>query len=283
MKKICTVILLFVFVHLSAQQKNIYHKGWIDFNKNGVMDVFEDPSQPINKRVDNLLSQMTLEEKSCQMATLYGYGRVLKDEMPTTNWKNEIWKDGIANIDEELNSLPYNPKAQSQYSYPFSKHAEAINTIQKWFVEETRLGIPVDFTNEGIHGLCHDRATSLPAPISIGSTWDKNLVRRAGQIVGKEAKALGYTNVYAPILDLARDQRWGRVVECYGEDPFLIAELGKQMSLGIQEKGVASTLKHFAVYSIPKGGRDGNARTDPHVAPREMHQLYLYPFKRVIQ
>jgi beta-glucosidase len=72
-------------------------------------------------------------------------------------------------------------------------------------------------------------------------------------------------------------------VECYGEDPFLIAELGKQMVMGIQENGVAATLKHFAVYSIPKGGRDGNARTDPHVAPREMHQLYLYPFRRVIQ
>jgi beta-glucosidase len=226
---------------------------------------------------------MTLEEKTCQMATLYGYGRVLKDEMPTAEWKNEIWKDGIANIDENLNSLPYNPKAKSQYSYPFSKHAEAINTIQKWFVEETRLGIPVDFTNEGIHGLCHDRATPLPAPISIGNTWNKTLVRQAGQIVGREAKALGYTNIYAPILDPARDQRWGRVVECYGEDPFLIAELGKQMCLGIQEQGVASTLKHYAVYSIPKGGRDGNARTDPHVAPREMHQLYLYPFRRVIE
>jgi beta-glucosidase len=268
---------------LFAQQKNIYHSGWTDFNKNGKMDLFEDSKQPIGKRVENLLSQMTLEEKSCQMATLYGYGRVLKDEMPTPDWKNEIWKDGIANIDEDLNSLPYNPKAQSQYSYPFSKHAEAINTIQKWFIEETRLGIPVDFTNEGIHGLCHDRATPLPAPVSIGSTWNKNLVRQAGQIVGREAKALGYTNIYAPILDPARDQRWGRVVECYGEDPFLIAELGKQMCLGIQEQGVASTLKHFAVYSIPKGGRDGNARTDPHVAPREMYQLYLYPFRRVIE
>jgi beta-glucosidase len=150
-------------------------------------------------------------------------------------------------------------------------------------VEETRIGIPVDFTNEGIHGLNHDRATSLPAPISIGCTWDKNLVRQAGQTVGREAKALGYTNVYAPILDPARDQRWGRVVECYGEDPFLIAELGKQMTLGIQEEGVASTLKHFAVYSVPKGGRDGAARTDPHVAPREMFQIYLYPFRRVIQ
>ena len=279
MKKICTVILLFVFVQVSAQQKNIYHKGWIDFNKNGVMDVFEDPSQPVDKRVENLVSQMTLEEKTCQMATLYGYGRVLKDEMPTANWKNEIWKDGIANIDENLSSQ----RLKTQYSFPYSKHAEAINTIQKWFVEETRLGIPVDFTNEGIHGLTHDRATPLPAPISIGQTWNKTLVRQAGEMVGREAKALGYTNIYAPILDPARDQRWGRVVECYGEDPYLIAELGKQMTLGIQSQGVASTLKHFAVYSVPKGGRDGNARTDPHVAPREMHQLYLYPFRRVIQ
>lgn len=283
MKYLLTTCLCFLLINSFAQQKNIYHDAWIDFNKNGRKDVFEDPTQPIDKRVEDLLSQMSLEEKSCQMATLYGYGRVLKDEMPTANWKNEIWKDGIANIDEDLNSLPYNPKAQTQYSYPFSKHAEAINTIQKWFVEETRLGIPVDFTNEGIHGLCHDRATPLPAPISIGATWDKNLVRQAGRIVGREAKALGYTNIYAPILDPARDQRWGRVVECYGEDPFLIAELGKQMCLGIQEQGVASTLKHFAVYSIPKGGRDGNARTDPHVAPREMHQLYLYPFRRVIE
>jgi beta-glucosidase len=269
---------------VSAQNKDIYHKGWIDFNKNGKKDIFEDPQQPIDKRVADLLSQMTVEEKTCQMATLYGYKRVLKDEMPVPNWKNEVWKDGIANIDEELNSLTsYTDNAQSQYSFPYSKHADAINTIQRWFVEQTRIGIPVDFTNEGIHGLNHDRATSLPAPIGIGSTWDKNLVREAGQTVGREAKALGYTNVYAPILDPARDQRWGRVVECYGEDPFHIAELGKQMVLGIQEEGVAATLKHFAVYSVPKGGRDGNARTDPHVAPREMYQIYLYPFRRVIQ
>jgi beta-glucosidase len=269
----------------SAQTNtNIYHKGWIDFNKNGKKDVFEDSQQPIEKRVTDLLSQMTVEEKTCQMATLYGYKRVLKDEMPVPSWRNEVWKDGIANIDEELNSLTsYTDNAQSQYSFPYSKHAAAINTIQRWFIEQTRIGIPVDFTNEGIHGLNHDRATSLPAPIGIGSTWDKNLVRQAGQTVGREAKALGYTNVYAPILDPARDQRWGRVVECYGEDPFHIAELGKQMVLGIQEEGVAATLKHFAVYSVPKGGRDGNARTDPHVAPREMYQIYLYPFRRVIQ
>jgi beta-glucosidase len=279
MKKILAFACSLAITTAYCQSKNIYHKNWIDFNKNGLMDIYEDPSQRVDKRVENLLSQMNLEEKTCQMATLYGYGRVLKDEMPTPKWKNEIWKDGIANIDEELSSN----KLKTQYSFPFSRHAEAINTIQKWFIEETRLGIPVDMTNEGIHGLTHDRATPLPAPISIGSTWDKQLVRKAGEIVGREAKLLGYTNIYTPILDPARDQRWGRVVECYGEDPFLIAELGKQMCLGVQSQGVASTLKHFAVYSVPKGGRDGNVRTDPHVAPREMHQLYLYPFRRVIQ
>lgn len=272
----------------SAQQKNIYKKGWIDFNKNGIMDVYENPKAPLEKRVENLLSQMNLDEKTCQMATLYGYKRVLKDSLPTPNWKNEIWKDGIANIDEQLNGVGLktangrNSVVSKNLIYPFSNHAEAINKTQRWFIEETRLGIPVDFTNEGIHGLNHTKATPLPAPIGIGSTWNKNLVLKAGQIAGREAKALGYTNVYAPILDLARDPRWGRVLETYGEDPFLVAALGTQMVNGIQSQGVASTLKHYAVYSVPKGGRDGNARTDPHVNPRELQEIHLYPFKKVI-
>jgi beta-glucosidase len=265
-------------VSVNAQEKSIYQKGWIDFNKNGIKDIFEDPSKTVQARVQDLLSQMTVDEKTCQLATLYGYKRVLKDELPTPGWKNEVWKDGIANFDEHLNGL-----VKTQYSYPFSKHAEAINTVQRWFVEETRLGIPVDFSNEGIHGLNHDRATPLPAPIAIGSTWNKALVKQAGIIAGREAKALGYTNVYAPILDLARDPRWGRVLECYGEDPFLVAALGREMVDGIQSQGVASTLKHYAVYSVPKGGRDGHARTDPHVAPREMHQMYLYPYRKIIK
>ena len=273
-----SLLAMICLVHFSASfAQSIYHKGWIDFNKNGKMDVFEDPTQPIDKRVNDLLSQMNVNEKTCQCATLYGYKRVLKDEQPTPEWKNEIWKDGIANIDEHLNGLK-----KTQYSFPYSKHAEAINTVQRWFVEETRLGIPVDFSNEGIHGLNHDRATPLPAPIAIGSTWDKALVRQAGIIAGREAKALGYTNVYAPILDLARDPRWGRVVECYGEEPYHVTALGQQMVEGIQSQGVASTLKHYAVYSVPKGGRDGDARTDPHVAPREMHQLYLYPYRKIV-
>lgn len=275
-------ILLLSIAKLKEKPANIYYDGWIDFNKNSKKDVYENPHESIEARVADLLSQMTLNEKTCQMATLYGYARVLKDELPTKDWKNEVWKDGIGNIDEHLNTIWNQEKTHTKYSYPFSKHAQAINTVQRWFVEETRLGIPVDFSNEGIHGLCHKKATPLPAPIGIGSTWNKKLVHKAGKIVGKEAKALGYTNIYAPILDVARDPRWGRVLECYGEDPFLIAELGKQMTLGIQENGTAATLKHFAAYSVPKGARDGEARTDPHIAPRELHQMYLYPFKRVI-
>ena len=276
---------LFLFSAMGKQEptQGVYKKGWIDFNKNGKKDIYEDPSQTLEVRVANLISQMNLNEKTCQMATLYGYARVLKDELPTDNWKKEVWKDGIGNIDEHLNTIWNQEKTFTEYSFPFSKHAKAINKVQRWFVEETRLGIPVDFTNEGIHGLCHKKATPLPAPIGIGSTWNKKLVREAGEIVGREAKALGYTNVYVPILDVSRDPRWGRVVETYGEEPYLIAELGKQMTWGVQSQGVAATLKHFAVYSVPKGGRDGEARTDPHVAPREMHQMYLYPFREVIE
>lgn len=261
-----------------AMAKGIYHKGWIDFNKNGKMDVFENPSAPLEARVKDLLSQMNLEEKTCQMATLYGSGRVLKDAWPTEQWKTELWKDGIANIDEQANGLG---TFGSQISYPYSVSVNNRQTIQRWFVEKTRLGIPVDFTNEGIRGLNHDRATMFPAQCAQGASWDKQLVSDIALAEAREAVALGYTNIYSPILDLAQDPRWGRVVESYGEDPYLVGEMGKRMVLGLQSQGLVSTPKHFAVYSVPVGGRDGGTRTDPHVAPREMRTLYMEPFRKV--
>lgn len=99
----------------------------------------------------------------------------------------------------------------------------------------------------------------------------------------KEAVALGYTNIYSPILDIAQDPRWGRCVETYGEDPYLVGELGKQMITSLQKYNLVATPKHFAVYSIPVGGRDGKTRTDPHVAPREMRTLYIEPFRMAFQ
>ena len=112
MKKTAVAILLFaaaVSATTAEARKTtpetIYRKGWIDFNKNGRMDPYEDPSRNLDERVEDLLGHMTLEEKSCQLATLYGYGRVLRDSLPTAEWKNEVWKDGIANIDEMLNGV----------------------------------------------------------------------------------------------------------------------------------------------------------------------------------
>jgi beta-glucosidase len=265
-----------------------------DLNRNGKVDPYEDSARSVEDRVEDLLGQMTLEEKTCQLATLYGTGRVLKDRLPTPSWKQEIWKDGIANIDEQLNGVPeLGPASKRNYRtevekmnplvWPPSSHAKALNEIQDWFKTQTRLGIPADFTNEGIRGLAHYRSTAFPSQQGVGASWNRELVRKIGEVTGKEARALGYTHVYSPVLDLARDPRWGRVAECYSEDPYLVWELGLVQAKALRTAGVASTGKHFAVYSIPKGGRDGEARTDPHVAPREMETLYLWPWERVIR
>ena len=278
----CTLFVLPILA-FAQQRSEIYHKDWIDFNKSGTKEPYEDSTLSHEDRIEDLLSRMTLEEKSCQMATLYGFGRVLKDELPTPDWKKQIWKDGIGNIDEQLNNLAYHPQAKTDKAWPPSNHIKSLNEIQRFFVEETRLGIPVDFTNEGIRGLCHEKATSFPSQIGVASSWNKNLVSKIGHITGKEARLLGYTNVYSPILDIARDPRWGRTVECYSEDPYLAGELGFEMVKAIQEEHVVSTPKHFAMYSAPKGGRDGDARTDAHITEREMFSLYLYPFKRAVK
>ena len=270
----------------TADPSSIYHDGWIDLNKNGRKDVYEDPEAPVEKRISNLLKQMTLEEKTCQMVTLYGYRRVLEDQLPTPEWKERIWKDGMGAIDEHLNSfVGWNmPKTtESPYLWPPSKHDWALNEVQRFFVEETRLGIPVDFTDEGIRGVEAFQATNFPTQLGLGHTWDRDLIRQVGYITGSEARLMGYTNVYAPILDVGRDQRWGRYEEIYGEDPFLVAELGIQMVKGLQtDFQVAATAKHYAIYSNGKAAREGMARCDPHETPHEVENIHIYPWKRVI-
>jgi beta-glucosidase len=285
--KLSMVFVLFVLVvNLTLQQqstrRDIYQSGWIDLNKNGRMDVYENPKVDIEVRITDLLSQMTLEEKTCQTATLYGYNRVLKDELPTPDWKNQIWKDGIANIDEHLNG--WGAGSKSIYATDIEKHVWAMNEVQRFFIEETRLGIPVDFTNEGLRGVAFPLTTSFPSELGIGNTWDTELVREIGRITGREARSLGYTNIYAPTLDVSRDQRWGRVEDTYGEDPYLASRLGVEMVKGLQENyTVASTAKHFAVYSVGKGAREGQARTDPQVSPREIENILLPPFAAAIK
>src|SRR5436190_3000508 len=297
MKFLCLLNLFVVFIGglpVRAQtdpagRMNIYHQGWIDLNKNGRKDIYEDAKANVNARVEDLLRQMNLNEKTNQTATLYGVGRgrsdsdpPLKDELPTPDWKNQIWKDCIANIDEHLNG--WGPNGKSIYATDIKKHVWAMNEVQRFFVEETRLGIPVDFTNEGLRGAAFTTATSFPSQLAVGGTWDKELVGEIGRITAIESRALGYTNVYSPTLDVPRDPRWGRVEDTYGEDPYLVSRMGVAMAKALQKDyTVASTAKHFAVYSYNKGGREGNARTDPQTSPREVENIFLPGFKAVIK
>ncbi|MBS1606116.1 MAG: glycoside hydrolase family 3 C-terminal domain-containing protein, partial [Bacteroidetes bacterium] len=270
----------------TPRMTGIYHEGWIDLNKNGRKDIYEDPQQPVDNRIENLLKQMTVEEKTCQMATLYGYLRVLKDSLPTPAWKNAIWKDGIANIDEHLNGFTGwdQPVPNLAIVKEVTEHVRAMNLTQEFFIEDTRLGIPADFTNEGIRGVEAYGATSFPTPLAIGATWDQQLAENIGRITGAEARAMGYTNIYAPVLDVARDQRWGRLEESYGEDPYLVGRLGVALAKGLQKNHqVASTAKHFAMYSANFGAREGMARTDPQMPPREVETLLLPPFESAIR
>lgn len=265
---------------------SMYRKGWIDFNKNGRKDTYEDPTAAVEARVEDLLSQMTMEEKTCQMVTLYGYKRVLNDDLPTPEWKEKLWKDGMGAIDEHLNGFRQwgLPPSDNPFVWPASRHAWALNEVQRFFVEETRLGIPTDFTNEGIRGVESYIATNFPTQLGLGHTWDRDLIHRVGRITGREARLLGYTNVYAPILDVGRDQRWGRYEEVYGESPYLVAELGVSMARGMQtDMQVAATAKHFIAYSNNKGAREGFARVDPQMSPREIENIHAYTFTRVIR
>lgn len=267
-------------------RNEMYKKGWIDFNKNGVMDTYEDPGASLDARVENLLSQMTVEEKTCQMVTLYGFKRVLTDDLPTPAWKTKLWKDGMGAIDEHLNGFQQwgLPPSDNTFVWPASLHAWALNEVQRFFIEETRLGVPVDFTNEGIRGVESFKATNFPTQLGIGHTWNRELVHRIGTITGREARLLGYTNIYAPVLDVGRDQRWGRYEEVYGESPYLVAELGIEMAKGLQKDyQVAATAKHFIAYSNNKGAREGMARVDPQMSPREVENIHVYPWKRVIK
>ena len=272
-------IALFIMFFSAFQAVLGSGSDFIDFNKNGRMDIYENPSAPISERVADLLGQMTLEEKTCQLASLYGFGFCLKDKIPTPEWKCEIWKDGVANIDEHLNGYR---KGCEEY-LGFREHARAVNLIQKWFIENTRLGIPAEFSGEAMLGLAHRNASSMPAPISLGSSWDVDLVEKIGKTVGRQGRLIGYNSVNMPILDVSRDPRWGRTNECFSEDPFLTAKLGMAITNGLRSQNMGSTLKHFAVHSVPDGARDGLARVNPHAAWNEVREIHLYPFEQVVK
>jgi beta-glucosidase len=250
-----------------------------------VAPLYKNAAAPIPARVEDLLKRMTLEEKVAQIGTI---------------WQN---KDGILDADGSFNatkataSLPYGIGQIARPSDLQGTKLEGrgrntrdatmlINAIQHWAVEQTRLGIPVFFHEEGLHGAVVVDGTSFPQAIALASTWDPDLVRRANAITGRELAARGVSEVLSPVVDVARDPRWGRIEETFGEDPYLVGEMGVAAVQGLQGDAlplapgkVFATLKHMTGHGQPESGTNvGPAE----ISERTLRENFFPPFEQVV-
>ena len=244
------------------------------------MPVYRDSNFKTAERTADLLSRMTLKEK---IAQLHCHGRVVEMEGILFNEDGNI-------IKEKMNELFSNGMCQlgrpSQPNTP-EKAAQITNAIQKYLVEETRLGIPAFFNEEGLHGLMGVGATSFPTPIALASCWDEDLIEQIFAVVARETRSRGSNYAYAPVLDLARDARWGRVEETFGEDPFLVSRLGVAAIKGLQGEGekvdeehVIACAKHYAVHGQPESGLNS---APGNISERVIREEFLPPFQAAVQ
>ncbi len=208
---------------------------------------YRDASLPIQDRVADLLPRMTLEEKVEQLAG--GWENRVELIDPTGTYTNEQARKILNNEWGE--------------DYKFTPRNAAIlrNGVQRYLREKTRLGIPAIFPGEALHGYMEYGSTSFPQALGLASTWDPALVKRIFTAIGDEAGSRGSDQVFSPVLGIARDPRWGRTEETFGEDPYLVSRMGVAAIEGLQGDSflidrhhVLATAKHFAVHSQPEGG-----------------------------
>jgi beta-glucosidase len=246
---------------------------------------YQDPSQPIEARVNDLLKRMTLEEKVAQLQ-----GFLSRDPHAFDDKGNFVGGADAAALNNGAGSvwvLPPGGFGGDRFAGNPRERIVRMNAVQKFMKEKTRLGIPVFSMAEALHGYMAAGATSFPAAIALGGTWDQELVEKVFTATAQEASAHGVRQVLAPVLDLARDPRWGRFEECYGEDPYLVSRMGMAAVFGLQGRAatidtqhVEATLKHFAGHGQSEGGRN--------IAPlsfgdREFRTNHLYPFEMAVK
>lgn len=233
---------------------------------------YKNPDLPIEERVDDLLPRMTLEEKFWQLFMIPGD---LSDG-------KERYKHGIFGFQVATKGKSGN-EAEQLLDYSGGGTAEQtavlINEIQKYFVEETRLGIPIIAFDEALHGLVREGATAFPQSIALAATWDTLLVADVGKAITLETKTRGIRQILSPVLNIARDVRWGRTEETYGEDPFLTTQMGVSFISQFEKAGVLTTPKHF-VANVGDGGRDSYPI---HFNERLMEEIYFPAFKASFQ
>ena len=209
--------------------------------------IYKDPSQPIEARVSDLLGRMSASEKAWQLF-------MVPSDFDTTKCR---FTDGIFGIQLFASALS-DPNQQILNYSSSNTNLELIaraNDIQKHFIENTRLGIPIIFFDEGLHGLVRAQATSFPQAIGLAATFDPQLVSSAAAQIAREARLIGIRQVLSPVLNLATDVRWGRTEETFGEDPYLASQMGLAFIRPLESAGVVCTPKHFVV-NVGAGGRD---------------------------
>ena len=271
-RTIVTIITL-ALITLSVNAKNKYP--------------FQDASLPIDQRVEDLLSRMTLEEKAGQLMCLMGWNYYQIDGRKVTvsnQFRHQVDSMHVGMFWAVFRADPWTQKTIANGLDP-ALAAQAANAMQRYAIEHTRLGIPIFLAEEAPHGHMAIGATVFPTGLGMAATWDPELMQQAGSVIGKEIRLQGGHISYGPVLDLARDPRWSRVEETMGEDPYLSSEMGAAMVRGLGGGDLSlpystiTTLKHFIAYGTTEGGQNG-ARSI--VGPRELLQVFLQPFRRVI-
>lgn len=233
---------------------------------------YKNPALPVDERVKDLLGRMTIEEKFWQIYMMPGDLDNGKDRFSHGIFGLQVSTVGASNP-ELRQLLQYNPKLTAK------EMAKKINEIQRYFVEETRLGIPIIAFDEALHGLIRSGATAFPQSIAMAATFDTTLIHQVSHAIAMETKTRGIRQILSPVVNLATDVRWGRTEETYGEDPYLSACMGVNFVKGFEEMGVVTTPKHFAVNS-GDGGRDSNPI---HFTERFFEETHFVPFKACFQ
>ncbi|WP_308639943.1 glycoside hydrolase family 3 N-terminal domain-containing protein [Paenibacillus silvisoli] len=250
---------------------------------------YKDASLTAAERAKDLLSHMTVEEKIGQTVQPFGWKMYSKREDGLIDldaeFKAAVKSGGIGSLYGTLRADPWTEVTLENGLSP-EEGARAINTIQRYTMEQSRLGIPILFGEECSHGHMAIGATVFPVPLLIGSAWNVDLYREMCRVVALETRSQGGAATYSPVLDVVRDPRWGRTEECFGEDPYMIGELATAAVQGLQgerldsEGSLVATLKHFVGYGSPEGGRNAGPA---HMGKRELHEVDLLPFRKGVE
>ncbi|HYW34230.1 MAG TPA: glycoside hydrolase family 3 N-terminal domain-containing protein [Balneolaceae bacterium] len=248
--------------------------------------LYKNPNEPVEARVHDLLKRMTLSEKIAQLECVWQKKSSFVSKNMTFNPKK--FKQNYPHSIGQIARPGKNPFGQAKRGLSPTQEAKFTNAIQRYAINHTRLGIPILFHGESLHGYVAPDATSFPIPMALGSTWNPGLIKNVFSIAALESRSRGNDLVLAPVVNLARDPRWGRTGETYGEDPYIAYRMGLAATKGFQGSGnstkidsdhVMATLKHFAAFGEPQGGRNMGPTS---VGRHTLNNIFLYPFREII-